>query len=410
MDAHPSPALSGARRRGGFSLVELMVSVVIGLLALVFATRLVVSGEQNKDAAVGGSDAMQNGMLALFSLGGDAADAGWGLNDTMLSGCDTVFSDANGYQLAAEQRGGAPITPLAPVVIQSNGADSDVVSFYSGTSQTGVGSTKLVANYVPGESTLTIDSRNPYDFNVGDVLVVAPMTSGARRCTVFQLSGFGIGLNGNQLQVASGVDFPFNPQAGLTTAYPLNVSYVYNLGSAARLHFHTWSVNNGILLLRSTDMPGSARQGASVIDNVVSLKAQYGFDNRAVAEYDPNTPGNGAAQVSTASGMRIGVWSSTMIDADNDGVVGGAGDYQRIGSVRLAVVARSKSAEKPNSAGQCGATTALPTVFAGNAPATVAAAPVQVNVAVAGDAIDWKCYRYRVFETIVPIRNAQWRP
>jgi type IV pilus assembly protein PilW len=410
MDAHPSPALSGARRRGGFSLVELMVSVVIGLLALVFATRLVVSGEQNKDAAVGGSDAMQNGMLALFSLGGDAADAGWGLNDTMLSGCDTVFSDANGYQLAAEQRGGAPITPLAPVVIQSNGADSDVVSFYSGTSQTGVGSTKLVANYVPGESTLTVDSRNPYDFNVGDVLVVAPMTSGARRCTVFQLSGFGIGLNGNQLQVASGVDFPFNPQAGLTTAYPLNVSYVYNLGSAARLHFHTWSVNNGILLLRSTDMPGSARQGASVIDNVVSLKAQYGFDNRVVAEYDPNTPGNGAAQVSTASGMRIGVWSSTMIDADNDGVVGGAGDYQRIGSVRLAVVARSKSAEKPNSAGQCGATTALPTVFAGNAPATVAAAPVQVNVAVAGDAIDWKCYRYRVFETIVPIRNAQWRP
>ena len=33
-----------------------------------------------------------------------------------------------------------------------------------------------------------------------------------------------------------------------------------------------------------------------------------------------------------------------------------------------------------------------------------------VNVAVAGDTMDWKCYRYRVFETIVPIRNAQWRP
>ena len=328
----------------------------------------------------------------------------------MLAGCDTAFSDANGYQLETEPRGGANVTPLAPVVIQSNGADSDVVQFHSGTSQTGVGSTKLVTNYVPGESTLTVDSRNPYDFNVGDVLVVAPMTPGARRCTLFQLSGFGIGVNGNQLQVASGAGFPFNPQAGLTTAYPLNVSYVYNLGGAARLHFHTWSVNNGVLLLRSTDMPGSAQQGASVIDNVVSLKAQYGFDNRAVAGYDPNTPGNGVAEVSTASGMRIGVWSSTMIDADNDGVVGGAGDYQRIGSVRLAVVARGKNAEKPDGAGQCRATTVRPTVFASNAPATVAAAPVQVNVAVAGDTVDWKCYRYRVFETIVPIRNAQWRP
>ena len=99
-----------------------------------------------------------------------------------------------------------------------------------------------------------------------------------------------------------------------------------------------------------------------------------------------------------------------MIDADNDGVIGGAGDYQRIGSVRLAVVARSKSAEKPDAAGQCRATTVQPTVFASAAPATVAASPVQVNVAVAGDTLDWKCYRYRVFETIVPIRNAQWRP
>jgi type IV pilus assembly protein PilW len=408
MRADPSRT-SSRRRKRGFSLVELMVSIAIGMLALVFATRLVVSGEQNKDAAVGGSDSMQNGMLALFSLSGDAADAGWGLNDTMLSGCDTVFSDANGYQLAAERRGGADITPLAPVVIQSNGANPDVVSFYSGTSQSAIGSTKLVTSYVPGESTLTVDSRTPYDFNIGDVLVVAPMTPGAR-CTLFQLSGFGIGVNSNQLQVASGAAFPFNPQPGLTTPYQLNVNYVYNLGSAARLRFHTWSVRNGILLLRATDMPGSAQQGASVIDNVVSLKAQYGFDNRVLPEYDPNTPGNSTVPVSTASGMQIGVWSSTMIDADNDGVIGGAGDYQRIGSVRLAVVARSKSAEKPDAAGQCRATTVQPTVFASAAPATVAASPVQVNVAVAGDTLDWKCYRYRVFETIVPIRNAQWRP
>ena len=100
-----------------------------------------------------------------------------------------------------------------------------------------------------------------------------------------------------------------------------------------------------------------------------------------------------------------------MIDADNDGVIGSAGDYQRIGAVRLAVVARSKNAEKPDrTSGQCRATTVRPTVFAGAAPATVAPAPVQLNVAVAGDGVDWKCYRYRVFETIVPIRNAQWRP
>jgi hypothetical protein len=45
--------------------------------------------------------------------------------------------------------------------------------------------------------------------------------------------------------------------------------------------------------------------------------------------------------------MQITVWSPTMIDADNDGVNGGPGDYQRIAAVRIAVVARGKNVEKP---------------------------------------------------------------
>jgi len=42
--------------------------------------------------------------------------------------------------------------------------------------------------------------------------------------------------------------------------------------------------------------------------------------------------------------------------------------------------------------------------------ATVAAREITVTLALAGDTLSWKCYRYRVFETIVPIRNAGWRP
>jgi type IV pilus assembly protein PilW len=104
-------------------------------------------------------------------------------------------------------------------------------------------------------------------------------------------------------------------------------------------------------------------------------------------------------------------WSGPMIDADGDGVVGGPGDFARVAAVRLAVVARSKNPEKINpKTGVCAATKVLPTVFNSASPATTAAVPMQVNVAVAGDAIDWKCYHYRVFETIVTMRNLEWRP
>ena len=99
-----------------------------------------------------------------------------------------------------------------------------------------------------------------------------------------------------------------------------------------------------------------------------------------------------------------------MIDADGDAVVGGPGDYQRVVAVRLAVVARSKNPEKPGADGQCSATTVAPLLFGSASPATVAAVQVTAGVAVAGDAVPWQCYRYRVFETIVPLRNAQWRP
>lgn len=396
-------------RKRGFSLVELMVSVVIGMLALLFATRLVISGEANKDAAVGGSDAMQNGMLAMFSLSGDAGTAGWGLNDRTVAGCNTTFSDQRGYALLGAKQDGVDVTPLASVVIQSNGAAPDVISFNSGSSNAGVGSILMVADY-GGESYVVGAQGSPYGYNDGDVLVVAPQTPD-RPCTVMQIAGFNPAAGRSaEMLLSGGAAYRYNPAAAMAQNYAKNVTFLYNLGQPDRLHFHTWSVQNGVLRLRATDLAGAEQAGASVADNIVSIKAQYGFDNRALPNYDPNPAGNGTQAVPTSNGMQITVWSPTMIDADNDGVNGGPGDYQRIAAVRIAVVARGKNVEKPAPGGECGATTAAPTIFGSPVPSGVAAAPMTVNLAVAGDPVSWKCYRYRVFETIVPILNSQFRP
>ncbi len=397
----------------GFSIVELMVSLVIGLLALMFATRLVVTGENNKEAALGGSDQMQNGMLALYSLSGDAAQAGWGLNDTLVAGCDTSFSDTAGFALATLTVGGAPRTPLAAVLINSGsanpagGTNPDQVSMYTGTSTAAVGSLKTNGAVGAGATSIPTTTRSPYGFNVGDVLVVAPepATAANSKCSVVQMTGTPPAPNDFNLNIGAGAAYRFNPAGGLQNAYPLGGGRLYNLGQPARLSLHTWSLNNGVLLLRATDLAGASAQAVSVIDNIVSIKAQYGFDARVVAGvYNPAVP------PPVGSGMQITQWSNTMTDADSDGITGGPGDFQRIVAVRLAVVARSKRTEKPSSSGTCNATAALPRLFTTPAPANVPAVPVTVSVAVAGDPIDWKCYHYRVFETIVPIRNAQWRP
>lgn len=382
------------RRSTGFSLVELMVSVVVGLLALAFATRMIVGAEQNKAAALGGSESMQNGMLALFSLDDDIAQAGFGLNDPIAAGCDTVFADTKGFTLAAATRGGLAVSPVGAAVIVSGGAAPDTISLYSGTSMAGTATVRLSADYAGGTQ-LNID-RVAYGFAQRDVILVAPETAGGK-CALAQISNDPtVPSTPQTIQIATGTAYRYN-SGGLGSTFKANQARVFNLGPDAGLALHTWSVSDGLLQLRSTNLDGAAAAPSTVIDNVVSIKAQYGFDTRAPINFLPET------------GMRVSQWSATMIDADGDGVAGGAGDYQRIAALRIAVVARSKAVERATGAG-CGTTTVLPVVFASAQPQGVAAAPISVNVTVTGDPVDWKCYRYRVFETIVPLRNSGWRP
>jgi type IV pilus assembly protein PilW len=380
---------------GGFSLVELMVSVVIGMLALLFATRLLTSSEQSRQSAMGGSDSMQNGMLALFSISGDAGQAGYGLNDPILSGCNTVFSDTGHYTLAPATRGATTIRPLAPVVIENNAAGPDRVSFYSGSAVSGTATLRLTANYSSG--TRVYIDRIPYGFAQRDVIVVAPEQQGGN-CALAQLSDNPDDLPpGDQYVVISQSSAYRYNSGGLGVTFSGGAARLFNLGPAASLSFHTWSVADGFLRLSATDIGGGGG-GAAVADNIVSLKAQYGFDTRVGNAFDSD------------AGMQVTQWSNTMINADGDTVTGGPGDWQRIAAVRLAVVARSKNPERAAAGAACSATPTRPVAFAMAAPAGVTAVPVTIDVAVTDDAIDWKCYRYRVFETIVPLRNASWRP
>jgi type IV pilus assembly protein PilW len=170
-------------------------------------------------------------------------------------------------------------------------------------------------------------------------------------------------------------------------------------------------VNNGVLRLCATELSCNSNAPASAVSGIVSIKALFGFDTRVVnAAINPFTPDNG---------LQISQWSAGMINVDAAGnplTVPQA--YQRLAAVRLAVVARSRESEKPDADGICrldGSVNphipiAQPTVFASREPANIVTVPIQVNVAVAGDTINWTCYRYRVSETIVPLRNSGWKP
>lgn len=382
-------AMNLRRRVAGFSLVELMVSVVIGMLAIMFATRIMTDSERSKDGTLGGSDSMQNGMMAMFSISGDAEQAGFGLNDTLLSGCDTILRDRFKFALSGAARSGTTVFPLAAAVIVDGGSGPDQLSLYAGTSTVGSAAVRLVSDYAGGTD-LMVDSI-PFGFAVDDVIVVAPETG--KPCSVAQISGMDDDAALKTISISDANQRYNNGE--LQEVYDGNTTRIFNLGNGARLGLHTWSVENGVLRLRATDLGNTGENAQSVADNIVSLKAQYGFNK---GDFTPE------------QGTRINQWSSTMIDADGDGVVGSPGDYQRVTALRIAVVARSKNPDRPAAGGACSATTDPVKVFASAQPDEVDPVPVELDLTTANDSVDWQCYRYRTFETIVPLRNASWRP
>ncbi|MDP2694617.1 MAG: prepilin-type N-terminal cleavage/methylation domain-containing protein, partial [Gallionella sp.] len=85
----------------GFSLVEIMVGMVIGLISTIIVMQVFATFEGQKRTTTGGSDAQTNGGVGLYTLERDMRMAGYG------------FADATGCALASSFNG----TALAPLVL-----------------------------------------------------------------------------------------------------------------------------------------------------------------------------------------------------------------------------------------------------------------------------------------------------
>src|SRR5713101_5014312 len=76
-------------RGAGFSLVEILVGMVIGLLGIIIITQIFALAEGQKRTTTSGADAQTNGNIALFTIERDARQAGFGMT---LAGLGCVIN------------------------------------------------------------------------------------------------------------------------------------------------------------------------------------------------------------------------------------------------------------------------------------------------------------------------------
>jgi type IV pilus assembly protein PilW len=339
--------------RAGFSLAELMVGLALGLLTLLALSQAYIAFHGSRRTTAGTADAQTAAMSALFAIERDLQHAGPGLGDARLLGC--------GVAIDASQS-----IILAPVRIQAGvaGAPDTLVVYAS----------DLLAPPASLGAALTAASTgiglaSTQGMREGDIL---GLREAGKPCTLARITKVDSAVLVTHTMLA--------PQAGLAFGYS-TMATAFNLG---RLSQVSYSIVGGELRRSSGDHAGNNPLVQTLAGNIVSMKAQYGFDTRAVIESVP----------------QVTRWSALMIDADGSGTAGDNGDWQRIAGMRIAVVARSPNRE----ASACAATAAnLPGWQAPNDAGMLVRTDIGLT-----HVPDWRCYRYRSYETVVPLRNVIW--
>ena len=350
-------ALRGRSR--GLSLVELLVASAIGIIASLAIFQVFAVFEGQKRTTTSGGEAQTSGALALFSVERDVRLSGYGFNAADLVGCT-----AQGW----DQQTSTALSPwtLAPVAITQGAGSTPGVAGAPDTVMVMYGNgEELPAPVVLGVNSLSTHDFfkifNPFGFRKGDVVLIA---EAGKPCTLAQVSEIPpLTGDSTRFNIQPTVTTRYNDPAGLGTAYTTSAK-VFHLGAAPT--FRSFSVQNAQLV----SQPITSAAVMPLYDGIVQLQAQYGKDTNNdgfVDLFDEISPTNTAG------------WAAVL-------------------AVRVAIVARSGLYEKEQ------VSPATIRLWEDSAATPTTTGPVWTLTA------DERHYRYKVFQTVIPLRNMIWRP
>lgn len=385
------------KRTRGFTLIELMVGVALGLLATVVIAQVFLQSEGNKRATTSGSDAQVTGASALYTLQRDIQGAGYGL---------TAWADGLGCPMSGNYGGAVVLNPasdvLAPVVLgfgASTSASDTITVMASG--KTGYSVPIKISS-----SHAAIDTKFAVASNLGvatnDFMMAMPAAWDASNgCTLFMATANATSTEINHATSsswnASTAIYPTSGYAAgsiLVNLGPAPVRRRYSVSTSSMTGINAWSLQVQDTL--NVTNSATATTAQEMFPQVVLLKALYGMASAAngpVTSYSATAP--------TATNWRL------------------------VQAIRLVLVARSGQYEKdavttnaPEWAvgtllaakGNVG--TALGTCRQGSGTCLT----LDVSASGPNDVVDsqgvtqkeWQHYRYKVFDTIVPLRNVVW--
>lgn len=384
-------AVGGPVRPRGLSLIELLVSMVIGLVVVLAVTGVMVRSEGAKRSTTTLNDLNQTGAYLSYAIDRLVRSAGSGFAQRWADafGCNINASRGNSTLLPRSSVLPAPFTAvstsqrLAPLLIGKSQSDggSDVLAVMAGTAGFGESPPRVLPASVTSNS---LRLPNTLNARGDDLLLLAEDGVG---CMVQQVTSGFVGSDDQALPLSGTYYGDTGSTVNLAQFGVSNGSYAMALGNAADNppQFQLIGVGaNATLFSYDLLRIDGSDAAVPISDGVVALRALYGIDGDGDGKLD------GWADPGTSPYR-----PSDLLD----GSAAARTRLRRIVAVRIALVLRTPLVEKPAASGYAGYTTLTParlTLFGSLDPAVWQIWPVTG---------DDRYRRFRVVEFTVPLRN-----
>ena len=343
----------------GISLVEIMIGLAVGMIAVTVMLNLFATTAQRNNVTTSTSDAQINGQIALVSIERDARNAGLGLS-TMA--CDNGITIYNvNYSPTTFTLSGMPIE------ITGNGSDQ-TITITTSTDSLGAFTTTINKwNLASAEIDVanTVGFEIVYD-NSSSTNRPLALIKQSGKCAVIQLTQ--VQPSAKKVQHNPGNQAPFNPQQAKSFFEGLGYSDSAggNVSLFGSIETYQYRLTGDTLeAVNLTPAGGGVSTTDQLVSGVVALRAQYGIDRNNDGVIDSFIAHNDAS------------FATNPLKSDE------------VLAIRVALVVRASHRDGSYTADDV-------SWWEGGSSNTYTVPTGQKN------------FRYRVFESVIPLRNPIW--
>ena len=349
----------------GMSMIELLLGIALSMGAIIAIYLILTSWDARRRTIATGSNAQISGGVGIMDIERDLRQAGVGFGNVSAATIGCTVSTYN--STLTPQNSSFTLTPIE-IIDGASGAPDTIHVLY--------GNSAYVANIQELDASTATTKTLKYraGFNAGDTILVAGNTP--RDCATYEVTGnLATDVVSIEHNTTSYTNFytaaSVTPTGNSSSAsVTFSTGEIYDLGPSPQRT--EWIVTSaGVLTRRNTFRDATAFE---VAEGIADLQAQYGVDGS-----DGSTP-NGSIEATEWTNTTPTNWATLL-------------------AVRVAILTRSGQLEK-ESVTSSALTWSGGTFTMRNLDGTTSVSSVIAN--------DWHHYRYRVYETVVLLRNMTW--